>query len=78
MIKYLLILITPFLLLNQAFADWINIEKIVTEKQEVIWTFKMLWTNRAIYSIPTWKYNQMKEKWFNDMQIIHLEFHFLF
>ena len=51
--------------------DPIWIKKIVTDKQEVIWNFYMLWRKRNIYSIPWWKYNLMKWKWFEDIKILH-------
>lgn len=51
--------------------DPIGLKKIITDKQEVIGNFSMLWRTRNIYSIPWWKYNLMKKKWFEDIKILH-------
>lgn len=50
---------------------WSFLLPIITEKQQVIGSYPFLWTKRNIYSIPQWKYDMMKKKWFDEMKILH-------
>jgi hypothetical protein len=46
---------------------------IITEKQEVIWTYYHWKTLRNVYSLPQWKYDIMDKVWLPDSQKLHYQ-----